>query len=369
MKRKTKTDTSTQLTAEEHSAFLRIHHATAGEDRWKSGLEYICNRLDDARGNAEVAAERILPEVADVKLNPASTLESLCATPPEWRNAVKLPELCERIFDQLKKEIAIKPDVELLRRKRINWHGETRLEVFAFFWFVFLFGWNGDGGCYALLRKKVELARVLGKCGAADKLDEAFRQIMPALRLSNWEKDAKRFAAEITPDDFHVAFRNALKLDADATDEINGEEKNTGTRNADELKAELGKDLAPDKSKTDAIQYCARLVCHVWNTRKHGGKKNSTDYVFIKAKKGDSLFGVCKRVRELVEKWAISTGTVMTNAARLHAAQRGTKHKKRDGMERPETMHEAAKKSRAKEQADKTRAKGAESKAGRTAKR
>ncbi len=363
-KRKTKTDTPTRLTAEEHEALLRIRYATAKEDRWKCGLEYIGRRLDDARACAEAAAARILPDVADVKLNPAPTLASLCATPPEWQPAVKLSELCELIFTQLKREIALKPDVELL------YHGNKRLETFASDWFVFLFGWRDNGGCFALMQKKIALARALGKHGAADKLDEAFRQIMPAFALTDCgDKDAERFAAKITPNDFHVAFRNALKLDAEATDEINGEEKNTGTRNADELKAELGKDLAPDKSKTDAIQYCARLVCHVWNTRKHGSKKNSTDYVFIKAKKGDSLFGVCKRVRELVEKWAISTGTVMTNAARLHAAQRGTKHKKRDGMERPETMHEAAKKSRAKEQADKTRAKGAESKAGRTAKR
>ena len=347
MKRKTKTDTSTQLTAEEHSAFLRIHHATAGEDRWKCGLEYIGRRLDDARACAEAAAARILPDVADVKLNPAPTLASLCATPPEWQPAVKLSELCELIFTQLKKEIALKPDVELL------YHGNKRLETFASDWFVFLFGWRDNGGCFALMQKKIALARALGKHGAADKLDEAFRQIMPAFALTDCgDKDAERFAAEITPDDFHVAFRNALKLDAEATDEINGEEKNTGTRNADELKAKLEKDLAPDKSKTDAIQYCARLVCHVWNSTEHSSKRKSTDYVFAKAEKGDNLFGVCNRARGLVEKWAISIGTVQTNAGEIHAAQSGTKHKKRDGMERPETMRQAAKKSRAKEQAE-----------------
>jgi len=226
MKRKTRTDTPTQLTAEEHNAFLRIHHATAGEDRWKCGLEYICNRLDDARGYAEAAAERILPDVADVKLNPAPTLESLCATPPEWGTAVKLPELCERIFDQLKKEIAIKPDFELLRRK--GRRGETRLERFVSEgWFVFLFGWNGNGGLGAFMRKKIALARALGKHEAADKFDEAFRQLMPAFLLTDWEQDTKRFAAEIAPDDFHVAFRNAMKLDEEATAEINGERKST----------------------------------------------------------------------------------------------------------------------------------------------
>ncbi len=350
--RKTKTDTPTQPTAEEHNALLRIHHVTAGEDRWKCGLEYICNRLDDARGYAEAEAERILPDVADVKLNPAPTLESLCATPPEWRNAVNLTELCERIFDQLKKEIAIKPDVELLRRKRINWHGETRLEEFALSWIVFLFGWNGNGGLGALMRKKIALAQAIGKRGAADKLTDAFNQLPPTFQLTDLKLDVRRFADEITPDDFHVAFRNAMKLDAEATAEINGE---GGDVDADEMEAKfqnLVQNLTPDKSKTDAIQYCARLVCYVWNSNEHGGKRRSKDYVFVNARKGDSLFGACNRARELARRWAISTGTVQTEAAIIHAAQGGTKHKKRDGMERPETMRQAAKKSRAAEQAE-----------------
>lgn len=111
-------------------------------------------------------------------------------------------------------------------------------------------------------------------------------------------------------------------------------------------------DLKPEDSKRGAIEFCARLVCHVWNTDEHGGKKRSTDYVFMKAQKGDSLFGECKRARELLKRWAISIGTIQTDAARLHAAQSGTKHQKRDGMERPETMRQAAKKSRAKEDAE-----------------
>ena len=351
MKRKTKADTPTQLTAEEHSAFLRIHHATVGEDRWKCDLEYICNRLDDARGNAEAAAEGILPDVADVKLNPAPTLESLCATPPEWRNAVKLPELCERIFDQLKKEIAIKPDVELLRRKRINWHGETRLEEFAFSWIVFLFGWNGNGGLGALMRKKIALAQALGKRGAADKLIDAFNQLPPTFQLTDLKQDVRRFADEITPDNFHVAFRNAMKLDAEATAEINGEGKSTDK----ETTPDLLKDLAPESKKGDAIQYCARLVCYVWNTGEHGGKRKSTDYVFVKAKEGESLFSDCQYARTLVAKWGISVGGIMTVAAKIHAEQSGGKHIKADGMERPETMHETAKKSRAAERAERER--------------
>ena len=216
-KRKTKADTPAYLTDAETAAHRRIVLSTASEDRWKCGLEYIGNLLDNAQGYAEAAAARILPDVADVKLNPAPTLASLCATPPGWKPAVNLSELCELIFAQLQKEAVLKPDVELL------YHGNKRLETFASDWFVFLFGWRDDGGCLALMRKKIALARALGKHGAADKLNEAFRQLMPAFALTDCgDKDAKRFAAEITPDKFHVAFRRALKLDTEATDEING---------------------------------------------------------------------------------------------------------------------------------------------------
>ena len=102
-KRKTETDTPAQATAEVTAAHRWIILSTAKEDRWKCGLEYIGRRLDDARACAEAAAARILPDVADVKLNPAPTLASLCATPPEWQPAVKLSELCELIFTQRKK--------------------------------------------------------------------------------------------------------------------------------------------------------------------------------------------------------------------------------------------------------------------------
>ena len=122
-----------------------------------------------------------------------------------------------------------------------------------------------------------------------------------------------------------------------------------------ETTPDLLKDLAPESKKADAIRYCARLVCHVWNTDKHGGKRKATDYVFVKAKEGESLFGDCRYARTLVEKWGISTGGIMTSAATMHAAQSGGKHIKADGMERPETIREAAKKSRAAEQAERKR--------------
>ena len=103
MNTKNTTAGKTALTDEEHRALLRIHYATSGEDRLKCGLEYIGRLLDNARADAENAATRILPEVADVKLNPAPALQSLLATPPEWKTAFAIPELGELIFKQLQK--------------------------------------------------------------------------------------------------------------------------------------------------------------------------------------------------------------------------------------------------------------------------
>lgn len=207
---------NSEMTEELHNAVMRVHYATKDEDRWKSGLEYIGRRLTDATTNAKNAAERILPEVADVNLNPVPALQSLLATPPEWKTAIALPELGELIFKQLQKEIAIKHDCELIYPD-----GDRRLMELAEDWFIFLFGWDGDSGCRALMQKKIELAQVLSKKDAANKLATAFNKLAPSFKLSDWEKDAKRFANEITPDGFHVAFRTALKLDAEATEEIN----------------------------------------------------------------------------------------------------------------------------------------------------
>ena len=151
------------------------------------------------------------------------------------------------------------------------------------------------------------------------------------------------------------ALRLADALDVEAEyvgrvglSEAGGEGKSTDR----ETTPDLLKDLAPESKKGGAIQYCARLVCHVWNTGEHGGKRKSADYVFVKAKEGESLFGDCRYARRLVEKWGISTGGIMTKAATIHAAQSGGKHIKADGMERPETMREAARKSREAERSE-----------------
>ena len=124
-------------------------------------------------------------------------------------------------------------------------------------------------------------------------------------------------------------------------------------------------DLKPRESKTDAIQYCARLVCDVWNSNEHGGLRRCINYVFQTATKKADIFGACNRARDLVKMWAISLGTIQTVAGKIHSRQGGTKHKKRNGIARPETLREAAKKSRAAEQAA-TESKGRQR---RTAKR
>jgi hypothetical protein len=180
-----------------------------------------------------------------------------------------------------------------------------------------------------------------------EMLDELRRQTREAWDLAQFfdmdEASATRLA-------------NALDVEAECVEraylpEAGGEGKSTDR----EATPDLLKDLAPESKKGDAIQYCARLVCHVWNTGEHGGKRKSADYVFVKAKDGESLFVDCRYARRLVEKWGISTGGIMTKAATIHALQSGGKHVKADGMERPETMCEAARKSREAERAERER--------------
>lgn len=184
-------------------------------------------------------------------------------------------------------------------------------------------------------------------------LFQAFRGCLaantPELKKFDALRDRTRRAFEQYggKDDEHARHElaDALKVEAVAVEVFDfGTDKGTTS--------DLLKDLAPDKSKTDAIQYCARVLLHVWNTREHGGKRKSADYVFVKAKEGESLFGDCRYARTLVKKWGISTGGIMTVAGTIHAKQSGGKHIKADGMERPETMQQAAKKSRAAERAE-----------------
>ena len=119
--------------------------------------------------------------------------------------------------------------------------------------------------------------------------------------------------------------------------------------NTESLPFDLVGELEPDKTKHDAREYCARVLLHVWNTGEHGGKRKSAKYVFGEAKRGLRPSDDIHYARTLQKKWGLATGGIVVLAAEYHAAQSGGKHKKSDGMERPETMREAAKKSRANE--------------------
>ena len=143
-----------------------------------------------------------------------------------------------------------------------------------------------------------------------------------------------------------------VSIDTPLADEIALLESYKSGQQAANGLGELTKDLKPDENKTDAIQFCARLVCHVWNLGTHGGLQKSMDYVFQNAAKGTGIFGRCKYARDLVNMWNIPLGTIRTTAGNIHRKQGGTKHKKRDGLERPETLGQAAKKSRAAERAE-----------------
>lgn len=82
---------------------------------------------------------------------------------------------------------------------------------------------------------------------------------------------------------------------------------------------DLVSDLSPETSADDAAKFAARLVCHVWLTMPGMSKGKATDYVFQRARDGDSLFADCKYARSLVVKYGRNESTVAKDAARLHS--------------------------------------------------
>ena len=82
---------------------------------------------------------------------------------------------------------------------------------------------------------------------------------------------------------------------------------------------DLVSDLSPETSTDDAAKFAARLVCHVWLTMPGMSKSKATDYVFQRARDGDSLFADCNYARSLVVKYGRNESTVAKDAARLHS--------------------------------------------------
>ena len=267
----------------------------------------------------------------------------MLATPPEWKTPFALPQLGELIFKQLQKEISIKPDIELLNNN--GWLCfDNRLATFAQDWVMFLSGYDGNGGCLALMRKKVALAKALGKSGAAEKLEEAFKQIAPSFKLSDGDRDIKRLADEITPDGFHVAFRTALKLDAEATEEINAAYAPQTPTHGDLPKC-ITDALDPERNKKDAREYMARLVCYVWCTvATHKSKQKASDYVFVDAKDGDRLFSDCSRARRLLKSYGYNATTIQVEAARHHSTL--VSWRKKSKMDWPKNWRDMARESK-----------------------
>lgn len=208
----------TDLTDKQDAALRQIQRETKGEDRNTNGLEYIGRLLDGARASAEKAASKVLPDVADQRINPVPAAHNLAAVAPRANNCT-LRELGELIAEQLKKEIKIKQDVLLIHNGQ-----NRRLEEFASDWYDFLYG-DLYGGLHRFMTAKQNKAQALKKLNAEKQFAEAFHQL-PGVALAGTEKDwssaERKFADTITPECFRRAFIAALEIDAAATEEING---------------------------------------------------------------------------------------------------------------------------------------------------
>lgn len=297
-------------------------------------LQYLMSypRWVNAKGEIEVGGEdyfAILEESADAERKAINNVKPL-----RMADASHIATISDRAHKRMESLAAVPPEQlhEVFAKQERLKRGGIDEATTAFLDFVNIAGHKT--GCNT----------------AAGVVTGAIKRLLELLDTCNREDFNKLDAACNAAEDALLSFGLALaeRQDAEATAKINGEGKSTDK----ETTPDLLKDLMPESKRGDAIQYCARLVCYVWNTGEHGGKRKSNNYVFVKAKEGENLFGDCRYARTLVTKWGISTGGIMTNAATMHAAQSGGKHMKADGMERPETMREAARKSRAAERAE-----------------
>lgn len=284
-------------------------------------------------------ANDIVPEVPDIKKHPIPELESLHAgysvgIMSRYGDATEYTtgEISERIFKTLKIFREVWPYPKAV--KRLKDLSKKLVHLL-----------NAGHG---LTRKKLDLANTMGLKDSAAKLEQADRKLCMIELSGNIEKDAKQLflVRKITPEEFHIAMRSALKLDREATEEINSD--TSGGQCTDNIN--LQEDINPNEKKKDAKSYMARLVCHVWCLiPKRRSKSKATDYVFRDAKDGDRYFGDCVYARRLLDQYNYSPSTIQLEAAKLHAVLQTFRKK---GMEYPESWHEMVRKSKLKEDRD-----------------
>ena len=208
-------------------------------------------------------------------------------------------------------------------------------------------------GAIPLLQKKHSIALADGNHVAAQTFSTVFNALPPCDKIDHpkdWtdiEAEAQRLAQSTTPDEIYVAICGAFRMDAEATNEINNGNSN-GTAPENTNNKPYDRDLNPERSKADARDYMAGLVCYVWcEIPKCKSKTSACDYVFQSAKDGDRLYGDCIRARNLLKTYDYNPSTIKTEAAKLHAKL--TTWRKTTGLEWPDNWREMGKKSKAKE--------------------
>ena len=172
-------------------------------------------------------------------------------------------------------------------------------------------------------------------CGAK-RMDDAINAVEECVNLTEEHIpsiQAVRPTADlaVTPEKFRERVTRMLELDAEREDVQS---------------KDFAEDLDPERNQKDAITFCARVVLYAW-TQLNKTKRTASDYVFIGAKEGDRIFAACKRARTYQQCYNFKPSSVETQAGLLHAAE--TNYIRQDGIKRPESMHQAAIRSRQEE--------------------
>lgn len=207
--------------------------------------------------------------------------------------------------------------------------------------------------------KKVSLAKRMGLMEVAANIERAYKTFCMIELTGDIHVDSEQLFIihKVDPDELRTAMYSAFRLDRIATEKLcrfilSNQNKEalipdlvTNTKNNNMIQM-LNDSYGPKKSKKDARDYMAALVCYVWVTIPEcGSKSKATNFVFFKAKEGHDLFGECVYARELLTKYGYNPNTIKTRAAEMHS-QMTTFHK--TGMKWADGWTEMVRKSRAK---------------------
>jgi len=223
-----------------------------GNNRHFQGLTYLIDRIHDATRSAERSTQEIISSISDTSAHPLQSLESLVATPASWTHKKTIGQLSEELFQQLKTEQIAK-----------EYYQTQRLEDFFTTWAIFI------KTATELSVQKIAVAHHLGHRKSAAAFARAIK-ILPGQPQRNDESIhtfAHRLSETMTPDDFRIAFRKALMIDAKATADINSLSGNAEPTPRKTTTTRLSeKQIEDNKLKNELIDEIRRRSNHKFNS-------------------------------------------------------------------------------------------------------